>query len=34
MDNYLNRRVLITGIYDPNKNTISVKQTKDIEILP
>jgi hypothetical protein len=34
MENYLNRRVLINGMYDPNKNTIKIVQTRDIEILP
>lgn len=34
MENYINRRVLITGLYDQDKNTISIKTSKDMEILP
>lgn len=30
---YLNHRVLVTGIFDTNKNTLTVSKTSDIEIL-
>lgn len=32
--NYLNLRVLINGSYDSSKNTLTVNNTSDIEILP
>jgi len=31
---YLNQRVLITGLYDQTKETITIKKLSDIEVLP
>lgn len=34
LDNYVNKRVVITGLYDPQQNVLTLKKEKDIEILP
>ncbi len=34
LSSYLNRKVLITGLYDKTKNTLQVSKSSDIEILP
>ncbi len=34
LDNYVNKRVVITGLYDPKINILTLKKEKDIEILP
>lgn len=31
---YLNRKVLITGLYDKAKNTLQISKSGDIEVLP
>lgn len=34
LNKYLNQRVLITGLYDQTKETITIKKLSDIEVLP
>lgn len=34
LQRYLNQRVLVTGMYDAQKETIEINQSSDIEILP
>lgn len=34
LSSYLNKRVLVTGLYDKENNTIQIKKPTDIEILP
>ncbi len=34
LNRYLNQRVLLTGIYDAKKETITIKKYADIEVLP
>jgi hypothetical protein len=34
LQKYLNRRVLVTGLYDSTKETITIKKYADIEVLP
>lgn len=34
LNKYLNQRVLLTGMYDASKETITVKKSSDIEVLP
>lgn len=34
LNRYLNQRVLITGMYDAQKETITIKKSADIEVLP
>lgn len=31
---YLNRKVLVTGLYDKTKNTLQISKSGDIEVLP
>lgn len=33
LENYVNLKVLITGMYDSSKNTLTITKTEDIEIL-
>ncbi len=33
-NNYLNKRVLATGFYDKEKNTLKIEKSTDIEVLP
>lgn len=34
LNNYLNQRALITGLYDKTNNTLKISKSQDIEILP
>jgi len=34
MDKYIDKRVLVTGLYDEEKRTMDVKKASDIEVLP
>ncbi len=34
MDKYIDKRVLVTGLYDEEKRTLDVKKASDIEVLP
>lgn len=34
LDSYMNKRVLVTGLFDQQKNTLEIKTSEDIEILP
>lgn len=34
LNNYLNQRVLVTGLFDQNKNFLTIEKNSDIELMP